>query len=261
MSGADLALELRGLTVRYRGPLWGPRPAPVVDGVDLQLRRGETLALVGESGSGKTSLARASLGLLPVERGLVRVLGEDWLSLSRDERRRRRGRAQLLLQSADASLNPNLRVGEQLRESARLHRPDQAPGALARETLERVGLASRERAWPHELSGGEKRRVGVAMALLPDPELLIADEPTSGLDASLKASLLDHIAARRAEGRALLLITHDLPAALYVADRVAVMHGGRILEDFAPADLLKGPHHPYTWSLMAASALSTLLGS
>lgn len=250
------ALEIHDLVVRYGRPWFGPRPAPAVDGVSLRLEAGEVLALVGESGSGKTSLARASLALLPVERGTVTVLGEDWSALSPSARRARRGQAQLLLQNADASLNPALRVGEILAESARVHRPGDDRARLVDDALAQVGLAGRAGAWPHELSGGEKRRVSIAQALLPDPALLIADEPTSGLDASLKADLLDLLLARRARGGALLLITHDLPAALYAGDRIAVMLDGRIIEAFPRAAFSTGPHHPYTWALMAASALN-----
>jgi len=254
-SGTIPALEVQDLVVRYPRPWLRPRPEAAVDGVSLSVAPGEVLALVGESGSGKTSLARAALALLPVEAGTTRIFGEDWRELPGRLRRRRRGRAQLLLQDADASLDPGLRVIDILRASARLHRPGQDDRALALTALRRVGLEARALAWPRELSGGEKRRVGIAMVLLPEPELLVADEPTSGLDAALKADLLDLLLRRQRQGAALLLVTHDLPAALYAAGRLAVMLGGRIVEELPRAALSTGPHHPYTWSLMAASAL------
>lgn len=247
------ALRVTGLIKRYRRGWFQRTGPPAVDGVDLEVEPGEVVGLIGESGSGKTTLARVALGLLPYDAGQVSVLGQDWRALSRAGRRGLRRRAQLLFQSADASLNPGLRTGQILAESARLHRPGEPVLPVVQAALSAVGLSGREGALPHELSGGEKRRVTLAQCWIANPELLVADEPTAGLDAALKADVLDLL---RAPGRAILLISHDLPAVCYLASRAVVLFAGRVIEEFPLSALGSGPHHPYTWSLIDAAGLA-----
>ena len=251
------ALRLSGLAVRYRtGWLGRPSAQLAVNDVSLSLARGELVGLVGESGSGKTSLARAALGLVEIEAGEVEVLGQVWRKLGGRERRALRRRAQLLLQSADAALNPGLRVIDILRSSARLHRPSEPADAVVAPLLDALGLSHRADAVPAALSGGEKRRVALGAVMIADPDLLIADEPTAGLDAARQAELLDRLAALRDQNKSVLLISHDLAAVAYVADRVLVMLGGRIVEELPTASLSRAPHHPYTWALLAAAGLA-----
>ena len=256
MSGP--ALEVRGLVKRFRRPgfgaLRGAEPA-AVDSVDLVVNRGEVVALIGESGSGKTTLVRAALGLLPFEGGEVSILGRSLKSMGRGELRRWRRRFQLLFQDPAAMLNPGLSVRQHLLESARLHRPDEDAAALTSEVAAQVSIDHRLEALPSELSGGEKRRVGLARLLVADPVLLVADEPTSGLDAALKADLIDLVIARRSSERAFLLVSHDLPLMTYACDRVVVMYAGVVIEEFPTAGLGDARHHPYTASLLAAAGL------
>ncbi len=246
-------LSIRGLRKLYRPPGFGSAPTVAVAGVDLEVWPDEVVGLIGESGCGKTSLVRSALGLLPRDGGEVRVLGEDPERLGPRARADLRRRAQLLLQDPAASLNPGLRIRETLAESARLHRPgaaDAVPEALAR-----FGIDHRADARPHELSGGEKRRVTLAMLWLADPVLTVADEPTSGLDAARKADLLDLLLARRRPGAGLLLISHDLPLVLYACTRVVVMGAGQLVDAFTPATLHAGPRHPLTRRLLWAAGM------
>jgi len=238
-----------------RGLLRSTDVAAAVDGVDLEVAQGERVGLIGESGSGKTTLARAALGLVPHDLGVVEILGFRLDRMSADERRRFRRRFQLLFQNAEAHLNPGLRVLDILRESARLHRPTESASALIDATLNQVGLSHRAGAWPHQLSGGEKRRVGIARLLLTEPDLIVADEPTAGLDAGLKADIIDLLLSRKDSRRGYLLISHDLPLVAYACQRVVVMYAGRVVEEFPVDRLRSGPHHPYTQALLAAAGL------
>ncbi len=252
------ALEVRGLVKRFKRPglagLAGAEP-PAVNGVDLEVRLGEVVALIGESGSGKTTLVRAALGLLPFEAGSVKILGRDLSSMGRRELREWRHNFQLLFQDPVAMLNPGLSVRAHLLESARLHRPEDDPEAVAADCAAQVGLTHRLDALPRRLSGGEKRRVGLARLLAADPALLVADEPTSGLDAALKADLVDLVLSRRGPERAFLLVSHDLPLMTYASDRVVVMYAGDIIEAFPTAALGRAQHHPYTAGLLHAAGL------
>lgn len=250
------ALRIRGMVKRFRRGLIGSQSKEAaVDGVDLEVGRGERVGIIGESGSGKTTLARTALGLLPLDHGSVEILGIDTERLRPAELRQFRRRFQLLFQNPDAHLNPGLRVQEILRESATLHRPKESPTALLSSVLTQVGLTHRRKAFPHQLSGGEKRRVGIARMLLTEPELIVADEPTAGLDAGMKAEIIDLLLARSDNRRAYLLISHDLPLVAYATERIAVMYAGRVVEEFPTRLLKEGPHHPYTEALLSAAGL------
>lgn len=253
-------LEIRGLRKSY--PLVSPvlrRPVGAVravDGVDLDVGAGETVALVGESGSGKTTLGRAVLRLIEPDGGSVRFRGEDLLALSRREMRRRRPHLQMVFQDPWSSLNPRMRVGDAIFEPLLVHglasRPERAPRAAA--LLEEVGLpASTAARYPHELSGGQRQRVGIARALATRPELLVADEPVSALDVSVRAQIVNLLAELQARrGLAMLFVAHDLALVEQVADRVAVLYLGRIVEQGPCAPLLARPLHPYTAALVSA---------
>jgi oligopeptide/dipeptide ABC transporter ATP-binding protein len=247
-------LSLRGLGVDL--PLGGflsRRTLPILPGVDLDLAPGERLALVGESGSGKTTLARAVVGLTPVARGEIRFDGSPVTGPAGFARLRRQ--ASMMFQDATASLSPRLTVGRLVAEPFRIHRqPLPDPDATVRDLLAAVGLPPAIAArYPHELSGGQARRVGVARALAVQPRLLIADEPTAGLDVSVQAEVLNLLSDLRSDrGLAYLIITHNLALVRHVADRVAVMYLGRIVEEGPTAAVFAAPRHPYTQSLIAA---------
>ena len=231
---------------------------PAVQDVSLTLARGEILGLVGESGAGKSTLTRLILGLEHPDRGQVLLDGVDLATLSPAGLRTARRRTHLVLQDPYQSLHPGMRVGQAVAEPLAIAgvRPDQraAPVAAA---LEEVGLrpaqSFRDR-YPHEMSGGQRQRVALARALVGRPELVIADEPTSMLDASLRAGILALITAiRDAHGTAFVFVTHDLAMARYVADRIAVLESGRLVECGETEQVIRDPQHPYTQTLLAAS--------
>ena len=247
-------LEVEGLTVARDGAA-----RPLLDGVSFSLAAGETLAIVGESGCGKSLTALALMGLLPtpplrLSGGAARFEGRDMLGASD----LRGDRIAMVFQEPMTSLNPALRIGEQIAEGPRRHRgASRAQGrARALEMLRRVGIPSPERRMrqhPHELSGGMRQRAMIAMAMACEPALLIADEPTTALDVTIQAQILGLMRAVRDEaGAALILITHDLGVVAEMADRVAVMYAGRIVEAGPAAAVLGDPQHPYTLGLVAA---------
>lgn len=232
-----------------------------VDGVSLTVAVGEVLGLVGESGAGKSTLAAAMAGLLParaeIEAGTVWFSGRDLLATAPRARRRLWGdRIAVIPQDAADALDPVHRVGAQVAEAITTHygRPDEVVRARVTDLLGRVGLdPAHATAWPHELSGGMRQRVVIAMALANDPDLLIADEPTSGLDVVLQAELVDLLASLRAATKlSLVLVTHDLPLVLAMADRVAVMQQGRLVEVGSVATIAHAPRHEHTRALLAA---------
>ncbi|HEX3527190.1 MAG TPA: ABC transporter ATP-binding protein, partial [Thermoanaerobaculia bacterium] len=240
----------RGLLQRTQGVV------RAVDRVDLTIRRGECLALVGESGSGKTTLGRCLIRLLEPTSGRVVFAGEDLLALRPRPLRALRRRFQMVFQDPSSSLDPRQKVGSILDEPLTLH-SGLGPAARAervKELLASVDLdADLAGRWPHELSGGQRQRVGIARALAAGPDLLIADEPASALDLSLRGQILDLLAGLRARlGLALLFISHDLGAVEQLADRVAVLYLGRIVEEASREDLFRRPQHPYTVSLLSA---------
>ncbi|HZY08097.1 MAG TPA: ABC transporter ATP-binding protein, partial [Ilumatobacteraceae bacterium] len=239
------------LNVTYRS---SRGPIPAVRGVSLSLEAGETLGLAGESGSGKSSLIMALLRLVPPGTkvtGSVTLAGEDVLAMKPGRLRAVRwAEAAVVFQGAQHVLNPVRRVGQQIQEAIDCHAGDNKVDDL----LEQVGIPRwRRDAYPHELSGGQKQRVMIAMALACDPELLIADEPTTALDVMVQAQVLQLLADLRGErGLAMIFITHDLSVLSTVADRLAVMYAGRLVERGPAKEMLRGAHHPYTKALAAA---------
>jgi oligopeptide/dipeptide ABC transporter ATP-binding protein len=255
LSVSDLEVQLR-LRKRTVYPL---------NGVDLEVRKGETVGLVGESGSGKSMLALAVMGLLPrpfgkVVAGSARLGETDLVGLSERRLRELRGeRMSMVFQEPMTALDPLFTVGEQLVEAVRAHRGVSRAEArdLAIESLRGVGLPSPERrvdSYPHELSGGMRQRVVIAIALCLQPEVMLADEPTTALDVTVQAQILELIArAQQDLHMGVLLITHDLAVVSEVADRVAVMYAGRIVETAPAAALFAMPQHPYTHGLMKST--------
>jgi peptide/nickel transport system ATP-binding protein len=254
-------VELRELRVSYRS---GAETAAAVQGVSLVVQRGETVAIVGESGSGKSTVANAIIGLLPdnarFEGGAIVVDGEDLSDAPDDRKHLLRGRVIALVpQDPHVGLNPTTRIGKQIGEALILARGRRYRGldADVLQLLEQVGLDQpvlRAHQYPHELSGGMRQRVLIAIALAGNPALIIADEPTSALDVTVQRKILDHLAQLvRERNIALLIITHDLGVAADRADRVLVMHAGRIVEQGAPATILVSPQQEYTRQLIAAA--------
>ena len=252
---AERVLEVQGLTVRY-----GSRLATF--GVDLDQAAGEVLGLVGESGAGKSSVARAVAGLLPeggrVEAGRIRLEGRDLGELSREALRRLRGSAiALVTQDPLSALNPAFRIGLQATDALCLHRGLSRRAAAGEmvQLLRHLGLPDPVDVlgrFPHELSGGMRQRVLLAMAFSCAPRLLLADEPTTALDVTTQAQILRLLATLRAEHRtAVLFVTHDLGVVAHLADRVAVMLAGCVVEVASTAALFRSPAHPYTAALLA----------
>ncbi len=252
-------LEVRSLTVSFATPAG---EVEAVSGIDLAIGTGECLAIVGESGSGKSQALLGCLGLLAANgraRGEVHFDGMPILGLAERELERVRGAGiGYVFQDALGSLTPHLRIGRILSESLRCHRDADAASAMAeaQRMLERVSVpdaASRLRQFPHQLSGGTRQRVAIAAALMPRPRLLIADEPTTALDVTVQAQVIALFRElRRDLGLALVVVTHDFGVVAGLADRVAVMYSGRIVEEGATATVLGHPAHPYTAGLLAA---------
>ncbi len=248
-------LRAEGMTMHY------PRaPQPALDDVSIVLHRGEGLALLGESGSGKSTLGRALLRLLRGAQGRVWLDGEDFTALSGRALRDRRRRIGVVFQDPYASLDPRLRVADLVAEPLRIHAIGDAASraAKAHELLAAVGLdpalATR---WPHQLSGGQRQRVAIARALACEPDLLVCDEAVSALDAHHRRGVLDLLARlKRERGLALLFVTHDLAAAAAVAERIAVLEAGRIVELGDAAEVLAHPRHAHAQALVAARQMA-----
>ncbi|MDH6225165.1 ABC transporter ATP-binding protein [Streptomyces sp. MJP52] len=251
-NGAPL-LSAEGLHVTFPGRNGAP-PARAVDGVDLDVRPGEIVALVGESGCGKTTLARSLLGLVRPTGGRVTFAGTPLEYGGRALKAHRR-RVQLVLQDPTGSLNPRHTVYDAVAEGLRIHGYDGDERAAVAGALSRAGLRPPERfflRYPHELSGGQRQRVVIAGALVLEPELIVADEPVASLDASVRGEILALLLRLREElGLSALVVTHDLGLAWNIADRVAVMYLGRIVETGPVEEVLTSPRHPYTQALLS----------
>jgi oligopeptide transport system ATP-binding protein len=254
-----LLLEVDQLQVEFRTR---DGVAKAINGVSFDLREGETLAILGESGSGKSVTAQAIMGILDtppafITGGEVRYCGQDILQLSDEERRRVRGpEISMVFQDALSALNPVFPVGWQIAEMFRKHRgmsksDSQAQAIRLMERVQIPGAAQRVKAYPHQFSGGMRQRIMIAMAIALDPAVLIADEPTTALDVTVQAQIMQLLADLQQERKmGLILITHDLGVVADVADRIAVMYAGRVVEQADAFELYAQPGHPYTKGLL-----------
>ena len=262
MTASAPLLRVEGLTTWFpirRGILRNTvGQVRAVDGVDLEIHAGKTLALVGESGCGKTTVGRSILGLVPARAGHVWFEGQDLRALSQDELRPLRRKLQIVFQDPMASLDPRMRVRDIIAEGMQSF----AIGANESERTERVVAALKrvqlnpDHLWryPHEFSGGQRQRIGIARALVVEPRLIICDEAVSALDVSIQAQILNLLSDLQDElGLAYLFITHDLSVVRYLADEVAVMYLGQIVERGESARIFSAPSHPYTQGLLAAA--------
>jgi peptide/nickel transport system ATP-binding protein/oligopeptide transport system ATP-binding protein len=257
-------LEVEGLVKHFavKGGVFGRTSGHVraVDGLDFEVRESETLALVGESGCGKSTVGRLVLRLLEPSAGSVRFEGEDLLALGADAMRARRRRLQIIFQDPYASLNPRMTVGAMLGEPLFLHglaRDEAARRERVGELLELVGLRpDHARRYPHEFSGGQRQRLAIARALAVEPRLIVADEPVSALDVSIQAQVINLMEElQRRFGLAYIFISHDLAVVKHIADRIAVMYLGKIVETATTDELFRNPRHPYTRALLSAVPL------
>src|SRR5579859_5954097 len=257
MSSTNTLLDVRDLQVSF---FTDEGEVRAVDGVSFSIKRGETLALVGESGCGKsvTALSLAKLVATPpgvYKGGEILLEGEDVLKMDKETLRSIRGaKISYIFQEPATSLNPVFRIGYQIKEVLQLHRPQDATNTEVARLLKLVNISDPERRmrdYPHQLSGGMQQRVMIAMALACNPALLIADEPTTALDVTIQAQILDLLKDLKQKiGMSILLITHNLGIVGDIADNVAVMYAGRIVEQAPAVTLLKKPLHPYTVALM-----------
>ncbi|MEE1656275.1 ABC transporter ATP-binding protein [Microvirga sp. CF3062] len=254
-------LNVQGLSVRFDGT---PKGVNVVDDVSFSVRKGKTLCIVGESGCGKSVTSLALMGLLPtpparIVAGSATFDGQNLLTLTERERADLRGdRMAMIFQEPMTSLNPAFTIGDQIAEGIVRHRKVSKAEAMGRalDMLKKVRIPAPEKrlhAYPHEMSGGMRQRVMIAMALANDPELLIADEPTTALDVTIQAQILTLIKRLQEEtGTAMILITHDLGVVAEVADEVAVMYAGHVVESGPVEAIFEDPQHPYTIGLMGS---------
>lgn len=265
----DPMIDIRDLTVTFTS---GRKPVHAVNGVTLRVARGEVLALLGESGSGKSVTLRSLLNMHPKNRtklgGSIVAAGEDVLNLSGRALADYRGKvASMIFQEPLLALDPVYTVGEQIVESIRRHEPVSRADAYARALglLQKVRIPSPERrlaAFPHEMSGGMRQRAMIALALACNPKILLADEPTTALDATVQIQILLLLRELQRElGLSVILVTHDIGVAVEMADRVAVMYAGRIVETGSVRDIIRNPRHPYTQGLLASRAHDAMEGA
>ena len=259
---ADALLRVEGLTVGFNTE---QGPVRVVEDMSFSVHAGKTMGLVGESGCGKSVTAQTIMRLLPsppsrIEHGRILFEGEDLATATQKRMQKIRGdRIGMVFQEPMTSLNPTLRIGEQIAEPLMLHRgmrASEAEGHVIR-VLKQVGIGNAERRmaqYPHELSGGLRQRVMIAMAIICSPQLLIADEPTTALDVTIQAQIMELLKSLQKElGLAVLLITHDLGMVAEMCETIAVMYAGRIVETGATAEIFAKPRHPYTFGLLNSS--------
>jgi oligopeptide/dipeptide ABC transporter ATP-binding protein len=240
------------------GFLKKPRKLRAVDGVDFVIRQGETLGVVGESGSGKSTLARAVLNLIPATAGSVTLLGRDLTTADRHTVQAARKDLQIVFQDPLASLDPRMTIGDSVGEPLRVFRPHQSRAEhdeAVRTMMEQVGLdPALINRYPHELSGGQNQRVGVARAVILGPRLVICDEAVSALDVSIRAQIIDLlIELQRSMGLSMMFISHDLAVVREISHRVMVLYMGRVMEEADAADLYAHARHPYTLALLSAA--------
>lgn len=250
-------LDIRKLTKTFPPRQRGGATVHAVTDVSFELREGETLGLVGESGSGKSTIGQCITRLHAPDSGEVRLDGADLATLSRRDLRTRRKSVQMIFQDPSSSLNPRMTVGDAVREALRFHRPSESRAAVEdrlRDLLHLIGLRPEHAGrYPHQLSGGQKQRIGIARALAVEPRCLIADEAVSALDVSVQAQIITLLCDLRDRlGLAMLFISHDLGVVRYVADRVAVLYLGRLIEIGPACRIFSAPRHPYTEALLAA---------
>jgi oligopeptide/dipeptide ABC transporter ATP-binding protein len=261
---SPVVVEAKGVKVWFpvRQGLFGRdvRQLRAVDGVDLTVREGETLGVVGESGSGKSTLARAVLALIPATEGTVLVMGRDITQAERDALRAARRDLQIVFQDPLASLDPRMTIGESIAEPLRVHARELTRAQREREVsamMHKVGLdPALINRYPHELSGGQNQRVGVARAMILKPRLAICDEAVSALDVSIRAQIIDLLIALQAEmGLAMIFISHDLAVVREISHRVMVLYLGRVVEEADTEQLYRAPRHPYTKALLSAAPI------
>ncbi|OUR70650.1 oligopeptide ABC transporter ATP-binding protein OppF, partial [Marinomonas sp. 42_23_T18] len=233
------------------------RPLKAVDGVSLKIYEGETLGVVGESGCGKSTLARALLRLLPITQGNVVWLGQDLTTLNKNDMREKRQELQMIFQDPLASLNPRMTVGEIIGEPLATFHPELGKDAIkekVRAIMTKVGLLPNViNRYPHEFSGGQCQRIGIARALILEPKLVVCDEPVSALDVSIQAQVVNLLKSLQDEmGLSLVFIAHDLSVVKHISDRVLVMYLGHAVELADKHSLYNSPQHPYTKALLSA---------
>lgn len=245
--------------VRPRGgwPWTPPRKLQAVRDVSLNVAAGETLGVVGESGSGKSTLARAIIGTIPASAGAIFWGDTDLTMLDAKARRKYRKDVQMIFQDPLAALNPRMTVGQIIAEPLRTHEPDLTSAEMRTrvgEMMERVGLLSNLiNRYPHEFSGGQCQRIGIARALISNPRMVICDEPVSALDVSVQAQVVNLLCdLQRDMGLSLIFISHDLSVVQHISDRIAVLYLGRLMEVGASRDVCQSPLHPYTQALISA---------